>query len=86
MMFQTFAGKFEKSSNMPKNLAKNEERPCSTCLKPISPRHFLNSKPMFWVSDPLLCSRKYHFFGFCLQHQQRQVFYYQICGIFSITY
>ena len=31
-----------------KNLAKNEEKPCSTCLKPISPWHFQN--PETWVS------------------------------------
>ena len=28
---------FEKSTNMPKTWAKNEEKPCSTCLKPNSP-------------------------------------------------
>ena len=36
---------FEKSSNM----AKNEEKPCSTCLKPISPLYSRYPKIRFWV-------------------------------------
>ena len=38
---------FEKSAN----LAKNEEMPCSTCRKPISPLHFENPKPRFRVPN-----------------------------------
>jgi hypothetical protein len=35
---------FEKSSNNAKNLAKNEEKPRSSCLKPISSQHLQNPK------------------------------------------
>ena len=34
-----------------KSLAKKEEKPCSTCLKPISQWHFQNPKPRFQVPD-----------------------------------
>ena len=34
-----------------KNLAKNEEKPCSTCLKSISPWHFQTLKPGFRVPE-----------------------------------
>ena len=49
MIFQNFIApfRFAKSSNIPKNMAKIEEKSCSTCLKPISPWHFANSKPGF---------------------------------------
>ena len=54
---QRCSGNFEKSSNMAKIWQKNEEKPCSTCLKPISPWHFQNPKPRFWVhTDPSLTS------------------------------
>ena len=35
-------------------MATNEEKPCSTCLKPISPQHFQNPKLSFRVSGPSL--------------------------------
>ena len=41
---------FEKSSNM----AKNEEKPCLTCLQPISPWHWRYPKPGFRVLISLL--------------------------------
>ena len=41
---------FEKSSNM----AKNEVKPCSNCLKPISTWHCGHPKPGFWVPIPPL--------------------------------
>ena len=40
------------------NLAKNEEKSCSTCLKPISPWHFQNLKPGFWVTNPQMIRPK----------------------------
>ena len=45
---------FEKSSNMVQKLAKNDEKLCLTCLKPISLWHFQNPKPRFWIPDPSL--------------------------------
>ena len=45
---------FWKTIKHAKKLAKNEEKPCSTCLKPISPRHFQNPKPRFQVPEPSL--------------------------------
>ena len=38
-------------------MAKNEEKPCSVCIKPISPRHFQNPKPRFHEPDPSLYLR-----------------------------
>ena len=39
----------------PSNMAKNEEKPCSTYLKPISLLHFHNPKvAKFWIPDPSL--------------------------------
>ena len=38
----------EKSSKNGKNLAKNEEKPCSTCTQPITQGHVQN--PTFWKS------------------------------------
>ena len=52
MIFQSFAVPLACSSL--KNLAKNEEKPCSTCHKLISPWHFQNPKPKLRVSDPSL--------------------------------
>ena len=41
---------FEKSSKIGKNLAKNEGKPSSNCLKkPISPQNFQNLKPEFRI-------------------------------------
>ena len=53
MIFQSFIAPFriEKSSHMPKNMAKIEEKSCSTCLKPIPPWRFPNSKPGFQVPN-----------------------------------
>ena len=57
------APQFEKSSYMycicQKNLAKNSEKPCPTCLKLISPWHFQNPKPC------LKYGRQYGFAFFC---------------------
>ena len=45
----------------------NEEKICSTCLNPISPRrHFQNPKPRFWVPVPSLVFI-YLVFIYCLQ-------------------
>ena len=50
---------FEKSLNMQKRLQemKKSHVQCSTCLKLISPWHFQNSKPGFWVLDLSLVTR-----------------------------
>ena len=51
---------FEKSSNMPNKLAKNEEKPCPTCPNPrpfLHGRHFQNPKSRFQVPDPSLIPR-----------------------------
>ena len=49
--FKCAAKHFEKSSNMPKIWPKNEEKPCTTCLKSISPWHFQTLKPGFRVPE-----------------------------------
>ena len=36
------------------HLARNEEKPCSTCLKPIALWHFQNPNPQFRVPYPSL--------------------------------
>ena len=40
---------FEKSTNNGKSLAKNEAKPCSTSLQPISPWYYRYLKPGFWI-------------------------------------
>ena len=69
-----------------KNLANNEEKPCSTCLKPISPSHFQNRKPEFRVRDPSLKMQAIPFYLFCYgltgketwneQDQKENTFFY----------
>ena len=42
----------EKSSKMTKNWQKNEDKPCSTCVQPISRIDFWSQKPDF-IQDPV---------------------------------
>ena len=52
--------KFEKSSNMPKKLAKHEEKPCSTFdlnLFLADSRYLkMKTKIRIWVHDPFITS------------------------------
>ena len=58
----SFFENFEKNL-IGQNLSKNEEKPCSTYLKPISPRHLQN--PRFeYVYDTWICHYYNHYFVF----------------------
>ena len=68
---------FEKSSNMPKILHKNEEKPCLTCLK--HPADSGYQKIQFWVSDPsLFTTPAVYFEVWSVKHHWRQACPYNI--------